>query len=233
MVSKRLPRTRQSFSKRHSNQSAMQRLYGARAPSYDAELQPFEPLRALAIQRLELQPGQSVLDIGCGTGLSFEPLLASVGVAGKVTGIEQNADMLSKARQRLQGLGRTAQRQVQLIESPVDVAKWSGPKADAAIFHFTHDIALHPASVAHVMDHLKAGAHVVATGLQWAPPWLLPVNMAVMGCALYSVSSLHGLLEPWRELEAYLDDFAVESIWMGSIYMASGKRRTARMRNTA
>ena len=65
---------------RHSNiqsskpahHTALQQ-YRVRANQYDLELQPFEPLRLGAIERLNLQPGEVVLDVGCGTGLSFMP----------------------------------------------------------------------------------------------------------------------------------------------------------------
>ena len=95
-------------------------------------------------------------------------------------------------------------------------------KADAAVFHFTHDVLRCPAAIDNVMAHLKPGARVVATGLQWAPPWAGPVNCFVMGAALYSVSSLDGLNQPWSELATRLHDFQRHDTWMGSVYMASG-----------
>ncbi|GAA6142419.1 class I SAM-dependent methyltransferase [Hydrogenophaga sp. 5NK40-0174] len=218
----RRPRSRSGVSGKGLGPLPMLRLYGARAEHYDAELAPFEPLRAMAIERLLLRPGQLVLDVGCGTGLSLEPLLRRLGPKGKVVGIDQCSDMLAKAKERLASRKDALDKQVKLIHSPVDQARWAGPKADAALFHFTHDILQHPASVANVLAHLKPGARVVATGLQWAPPWLVPVNLAVMGCALYSVSSLHGLLQPWRGLANGLDDVDVDATWMGSIFIASG-----------
>ena len=63
-------------------------------------------------------------------------------------------------------------------------------RADAALFHFTHDILREDAAIDNVLSHLKPGARVVATGLQWAPPWLWPANGFVMAAALYSVTSL-------------------------------------------
>jgi len=61
-------------------------LYRARAASYDRELEPFEPLRVAAIDRLALQPGQTVLDVGCGTGLSLARLLRQLGSHGACGG---------------------------------------------------------------------------------------------------------------------------------------------------
>ena len=53
--------------------------YRRRASVYDAELAWFEPMRRAAIARLPLQRGDTVLDIGCGTGLSLPLLLQAVG----------------------------------------------------------------------------------------------------------------------------------------------------------
>lgn len=197
---------------------AMLALYRARAAHYDEELAPFEPLRAAAIERLHLQPGQTVLDVGCGTGLSFEPLLQRLGPKGRLIGIEPCADMLDRARERLSPAQR---QQVTLLQASAQAARWRG-RADAALLHFTHDIVRSPAALDNVFAHLKPGARVVATGLQWAAPWAVAVNAFVLGAALYSISSLEGLDRPWSGLAQRLKDFAVSDEWMGGVYIASG-----------
>lgn len=193
-------------------------LYRARAAHYDDELTPFEPLRQAAIERLQLQPGQTVLDMGCGTGLSFAPLLQRLGPRGHIVGIEPCPDMLAHARARL---GPAQRQQVKLVQASAEGARWRG-QADAALLHFTHDIVRHPAALDQVFAHLKPGARVVATGLQWAPPWAVAVNAFVLGAALYSISSLEGLDRPWSGLEARLDGFEVTPECMGGVYIASG-----------
>ena len=190
-------------------------LYRRRAAHYDAELAAFEPLREAAIDRLNLQTGQTVLDVGCGTGLSFGPLLRRLGPRGRIVGIEQCPDMLALARNRL------ASRQVKLVRACAEEARWRG-RADAALLHFTHDIVCAPAALDQVFSHLKPGARVVATGLQWAPPWAVAVNAFVLGAALYSIRSLDGLDRPWSGLQDRLSDFKVTPEWMGGVYIASG-----------
>ncbi len=193
-------------------------LYRARATHYDDELAPFEPLRRAAIERLQLRPGQTVIDAGCGTGLSLAPLLQGLGPRGRIVGIEQCPDMLARARERLTPAQR---QQVTLVQASAQNAHWRG-KADAALLHFTHDIVRDTAALDQVFSHLKPGARVVATGLQWAPPWAVGVNAFVLGAALYSISSLDGLDRPWGGLQERLKDFEVTPEWMGGVYIASG-----------
>jgi SAM-dependent methyltransferase len=191
--------------------------YRVRASGYDQELAPFEPLRLAAVERLHLQPGETVIDVGCGTGLSFALLRERLGSRGHIVGIEQCPDMLAKARERvLSGGGR-----VTLVLSPVEEARWTG-RADAALFHFTHDILRNPRALDNVLRHLKPGARVVATGLQWSAPWAWPVNLFVMGAALYSVSSLDGLIQPWSLLGERLQEVSLGADWMGGVFTFTG-----------
>jgi SAM-dependent methyltransferase len=192
--------------------------YRLRAGGYDQELAPFEPLRRAAVDGLRLQAGETVLDVGCGTGLSFALLLGHVGDHGHVVGIEQCPEMMAKARARLPP---GARRRLSLVQAPVEAARWPG-QADAALFHFTHDILRNPRALDNVLGHLRPGARVVATGLQWAPPWAWPVNLFVLGAALYSVSTLDGLAQPWSLLGSRLKDLRVGPTSMGGVYMASG-----------
>ena len=61
------------------SRSAALRQYRSRARIYDLELALFEPIRQRAIDLLHLKNGDRVLDVGCGTGLSFSALEGLVG----------------------------------------------------------------------------------------------------------------------------------------------------------
>ena len=198
--------------------------YRRRAGVYDRELALFEPMRRLAISRLGLRPGDVVFDVGCGTGLSLSVLRQGVGPKGRIVGIEQSPEMVERARRRV---ARARWARVTLICSPVETAEIRA-NADAALFHFTHDILQRPEAIANVISHLKPGARVVASGLKWAAPWLMrPINLFVLPAALRSVTSLGGMDQPWRLLQDQLGQMNVESRLQGGAYIASGVRASS------
>lgn len=203
------------------DRSAALAQYRQRAEGYDTELALFEPIRTEAVDALNLRPRDTVLDVGCGTGLSFGLLHERIGKGGHIVGIEQCPEMLAKARERVQ---HNHWHNARLVCAPAASARLD-VQADAALFHFTHDVLREPKAIGNVLAHLKPGARVVASGLQWAAPWIWPVNAFVMGAALYSVTSFDGLGKPWDLLARRLDDVKVRTALMGGIYVASGVYR--------
>ena len=192
--------------------------YRRRAAVYDFELALFEPVRRRAIARLALQPGDVVLDMGCGTGLSLPLLHAGVGEAGHVIGVEPSPEMIALAQQRVRAMGA---RHITLIAAQAEVARLP-EAADAVLFHFTHDVMRDAGALAQVFGQLKPGARVVACGLQWAGLWAWPVNLMVLPAALRSVTSLEGLHKPWSHLEPLVRIERVEALMAGGVYMVSG-----------
>jgi precorrin-6B methylase 2 len=193
--------------------------YRRRAGVYDLELALFEPIRRRAVARLALAPGDVVLDVGCGTGLSLPLLRQGVGASGRVIGIEQSPEMIERARERV-AQGRW--KNVTLLCAPAETAELAG-RADAALFHFTHDVLQRPEAVAHVVAHLAPGARVVASGLKWASGWASAANLLVLPAALHSVTSLEGLGRPWSRLAAFTGPMDVESMLLGAVYVARGR----------
>lgn len=192
--------------------------YARRAAVYDYELALFEPVRRKAVARLNLQPGEVVLDVGCGTGLSLPLLHAAVGTEGRIVGVEPSPEMMARARERAQ---RERWRNVTLVSASAGDAQLPEP-ADAVLFHFTHDVMRDAAALAHVLGRVKPGARVVACGLRWAAPWAWPVNLMVLPAALRSVTSLEGMQRPWSHLERLVRVTKVESLLGGGVYLASG-----------
>lgn len=100
--------------------------------------------RRAALDLLALRPGDRVIDLGCGTGLNLPGILAAIGPAGRVVGVDRSPDMLAVARRRVQKAGATAA--VSFIEAdattldPAAVTDALGAPADALIATYTLSI---------------------------------------------------------------------------------------------
>jgi len=80
--------------------------YDVIAPIYDGAIRSvYLPYRKKAVQSLRLQPGQTVLDLGCGSGLNFELIMESIGAQGTLIGVDFSAKMLERAQETVASHG--------------------------------------------------------------------------------------------------------------------------------
>jgi demethylmenaquinone methyltransferase/2-methoxy-6-polyprenyl-1,4-benzoquinol methylase len=84
-------------------------------------------LRRTAAQALRLQQGESVIDIGTGTGLTLPYLAAGVGPTGRVVGLDRSATMLDGAKDR------APSPPVELVEGDAMKLPFADATFDAAI----------------------------------------------------------------------------------------------------
>ena len=81
--------------------------------------------RKKAVAALGLDNGDTVVEIGCGTGLNFPLLEQAVGPEGKIIGVDLTDRMLEQAGQRVK---RNGWSNVELVHS------------DAASFNFPREV---------------------------------------------------------------------------------------------
>jgi demethylmenaquinone methyltransferase/2-methoxy-6-polyprenyl-1,4-benzoquinol methylase len=80
--------------------------YDVFANFYDASLDAtYREHRQQALAALALQPGVTVVDVGCGTGASLPVLVPAVGPSGRVVGVDASPGMLAKAEARVRRHG--------------------------------------------------------------------------------------------------------------------------------
>lgn len=192
-------------------------LYRSKAAGYDASAEFTMPLRRRTIALLQLQPGQTVLDVGAGTGLSYALLRAGVGDTGRVLAFEQSPDMFALARQRVQREGWAnvwhANAAAEAVQLPA--------LADAVLFNYTHDICRSPAAVANILRQVKPGARVAMAGIKYFPWWTGPLNLlAWLKNRPYNARAAD-LWEPWSLVAAQCKDFRWNSTQWGMGYIAS------------
>jgi precorrin-6B methylase 2 len=202
------------------NSARAREKYARFAATYDKGRDRPEPMRLTAVAHLELAPGQTVLDMGCGTGLSFALLEEAIGPEGSLVGMDLSPEMLALARARV---ARHQWRNVTLTAAAVGEVELP-VEADAALLYFTHDIMRTPQAVAWVVQHLKAGGRVVAVGIQWAHWSQLRINWRIWGLARSYTTTTEGLRAPWSHLAALIPSLRVETAWKGGIYLAWGTK---------
>jgi ubiquinone/menaquinone biosynthesis C-methylase UbiE len=194
--------------------------YRRLAPTYDRRAVVLERLvlqrsRRRVVEHLGRITAATVIDVGCGTGLTLPLLVDAVGAEGRVIGIELSPDMLEVARQRVR---TNAWTNVELVESAVEDASLPEP-ADAAMLHFTHDILQSRAALENLVNLLRSGGRIaVASGrrARWVP------SAIARAVARPYVTTFADLDHPWRTLSELVPDLRVKKMYAGCVFVAWG-----------
>jgi ubiquinone/menaquinone biosynthesis C-methylase UbiE len=193
--------------------------YRELAKSYDATCALTEPIRRKAIALLNLQPGEVVLDIASGTGKSLPLLSAGVGPKGRVIAIEQSPEMADLSSERVDILDLTNVKHILSSVEEADIQV----KADAVLFHYTHDVFRTPAALNNVFLHLRPGARIVVAGCKNADGWRAIFNPWFQYRTRGYLSTFEGLDAPWSHLVQHAPNFEVVSeYFLGSGYLGVG-----------
>jgi SAM-dependent methyltransferase len=89
-------------------------------------------------EMLELHLGDSVLDVGCGTGDDVRALAEKVGRSGRAVGLDRSATMVAEARRRSEGTGTSPeyyQGDARRLEFPD--ASFDACRAERVLQHLT------------------------------------------------------------------------------------------------
>jgi SAM-dependent methyltransferase len=182
------------------------------------------PVPRRAVRWLALRPGQTVLDIACGTGLNPAALRSGVGTEGKVVGVDLSQEMIEVARRRVHAAGWD---NVELINDVVQDAALP-PSADAALFSLAHDVLQAHDAIQHVLASLRRDAVMVAAGAM--EPWLpAPISkqIAALGARRYSTTP-QALARPWAVLAKAAQIQRVQRLaaYAGAMYLLRANSRS-------
>src|SRR5262249_30993972 len=173
--------------------------------------------RRTSIERLSLRRGDSVLEIGCGTGRNFRYMREAVGPTGRVYGVDISPGMLARARALCE---RKDWDNVQLVEA--DAADYLAPAPlDAVLFGLSYNTMPHHLVVLRrAWSQLRPGGRVVIMDAKLPPghggELILPFSLWLMKCTMLG----NPLIRPWEDLARFSDDFTMEEFMLGSYYIA-------------
>jgi ubiquinone/menaquinone biosynthesis C-methylase UbiE len=206
--------------------------YRKRARHYDITSQLFYPSgpqrahRRRAVQALRLRPGDSVVEIACGTGLNFPLIEQEIGPRGRIVGVDLTDAMLAQAQHRIETNGWS---NVSLVQA--DAAEFEFPNGvDAVLATYPH--ALLPESgrvIAHGAAALSAGGRWVVLDLKVPdnmPRWLAQLAIATVGRS----GSLEEWIarRPWEAIRVAMENTLADVSWtelfFGIAYLATGSR---------
>jgi SAM-dependent methyltransferase len=113
------------------------------------------PPGQLAVDRLDLLPGQRVVDLGCGSGRTTLELASRVGPGGEVLGVDIAAEMLARGRERA---ARSGAGNIEFLHADVQVHDLGQARFDAAYSRFGVMFFTDPvAAFANVRTALRPG----------------------------------------------------------------------------
>jgi demethylmenaquinone methyltransferase/2-methoxy-6-polyprenyl-1,4-benzoquinol methylase len=211
----------------HLTASEIREVYDGHAHHYDLALKLYalvglraNAYRLRAIELMHLHPGDCVVDLGCGTGLSFAPIIERIGSEGRLIGVDLAPGMLSIARERVR---RSGWRNVELVEA--DISAYEFPEdvnGVLAVGSFGY-IADYASVIKKVALALAPGGHlVILDGKQpenW-PDWLFRRFVWLFKPFRLNLDYFAG--HPWEAVNNAFQESAFEELYGGLMYISSG-----------
>ena len=210
--------------------SNLQKLYRQRAKNYDLSANLYYLIgfreakyRKLAISTLDLSEANTVVEIGCGTGLNFGYVLDYIGDRGKLIGIDLTDAMLERAKERVK---KNNWDNVELIR--VDAAEYTLPRDINAVYS-TFALTLVPEYeeiISNIEKSLQVGGRLVILDLKKPGKWpLWLVKIGVLITRPFGVSLDLANRKLWEVMKKYFKNVEVQEIYGGFAYIAVSEKR--------
>ncbi|MEJ2182953.1 MAG: class I SAM-dependent methyltransferase [Nitrospirota bacterium] len=204
-------------------------LYRKRAGAYDLSANLYYLIgfremhyRRKAVSLLDLKGGDTVVDLGCGTGLNFGLLRKAVGPEGRVIGVDLTPEMLERAEKRIR---RNGWGNVALVQG--DASDYRFPEAVRGIVS-SFAITLMPEYdriIRRGAEALVRGGRFVVLDFKrpetW-PEWL--VRAFVFITSPFGVTLDLAERKPWESINRYLRPMAFKEVYFGSVYISVGEK---------
>jgi ubiquinone/menaquinone biosynthesis C-methylase UbiE len=171
--------------------------YNAAADHFDdGPLAFWDRYGSRTIERLELVPGNLVLDVGCGSGASAIPAAKKVGPHGRVIGVDLAERLLEMARAK--GAAQKLQN-IELRQADMEDLGYPDDSFDAVVCVFA--IFFVPDMVKQVRElwrMVRPGGQLAIT--TWGPRMFEPGSAAWWAAVKQFRPDLHTAFNPWERI---------------------------------
>jgi ubiquinone/menaquinone biosynthesis C-methylase UbiE len=171
--------------------------YDAAADHFDDEPLGFwERVGRRTVARLGLRAGDSVLDVGCGTGASALPAAQIVGPHGFVLGVDLSARLIDRARAKTltRGLTNIEFRLADMTELGYPDSHFDAVVSVFSIF-FVPDME---GLVRELWRMVRPGGKLAVT--TWGPRIFEPANSLWLAAIKQERPDLHSAFNPWDRI---------------------------------
>jgi len=205
-------------------QETIGRVYDVWAPVYRLAnvylLGQLPRFRRLAVEKLDLTRGDSVLDLSCGTGANLALLEAEIGPDGRLVGLDYTHAMLEQARQLVEKEGW---QNVELVEA--DAGSFDlDEQLDAVIWTLAASVV--PAwqlALQRAVAHLKPGGRLVVADARFTDRWYVrPFNWVADLLGVGAAADVGR--RPWELMPRFLNQVGYDELLMGFLYVAWGTK---------
>jgi demethylmenaquinone methyltransferase/2-methoxy-6-polyprenyl-1,4-benzoquinol methylase len=201
------------------SQTANTRRYDRIARTYST-LEPlylvFPPARRRAVAALGLKPGDTVLEIGAGSGRNFPYLVEAVGPSGTVIGVDASPGMLAEAHKLIERNGWSNVELLQQDATQLEVDR----DVDGVLFSLSYSAMPEPRpALARAWERLRPSSRVVVmdAGLTQGGPWRLVAPIARL---LVKYAPGDAYSDPWSDLAQY-GPVETKRFLLGFFYVSS------------
>ncbi len=119
--------------------------------------------RMRTLEALQLNAGEFVLDVGCGTGLLAHDMATLVGASGRVAGVDINQHRLMLAEQRCADLPQVQLKQSKAENLPEGVESFDAVSCVQVLLYLS-DV---PTALSEMYRVLKTGGRIVIIETDW------------------------------------------------------------------
>jgi len=199
----------------------VQRLWTHWAGIYDLRVRLFLRWRPAALDTLRLHPGDTVLDLACGTGLNFPHLAERLGPDGRSVGVDLTRAMLLRARRKLASRSGT---RVALLEGDAANLPLASDSCDAVLCSYGMVIIPdYRRALAEAVRVLKPGGRLALLEPQRGSAlWAKAATPLVAFAGRFGGVDLDR--RPWQELPHLLEDVSRREHAGGIICIAAGTK---------